>query len=180
MTDTASASTSTAVTDTDEYEHLRRKRKETQGTVELAEVVDVWVGTDEVVLRCRFDWATEPTRLGYDLNSDRGVARLERLCESNGLAFEQADHLEGSLVELQYSGQRWVPTAEAGYEQGQGSVGETFRAELELLARELAGSPAILRRGVRRVRSLSMTQTIIAVVLVKKLLIVALIAYLLL
>jgi hypothetical protein len=176
MTDTPSVS----ATDTDEYEHLRRKKKETQGTVELADIVDVWVGTDEVVVRCRFDWAAEPTRLSYDLHSDRGIARLERLCETNGLAFEQVDHLEGSLVELQYSGQRWVPTAEAGYEQGQGSIAETFRAELGLLARELAGAPAIVRRGIRRVRDLSMTQTIIAVLLVKKLLIVALIAYLVL
>jgi len=163
-----------------DYEHLRRKRKETEGTVELAEVVDVWVGEHEVVCRFGFEWTSERVRRGYDLDSDRDVARLEALCEANGLAFEQVTHLEGSLVELTYTGDVWEPTAEAAYSEDQGGAAETFCAESRLLVRELATAPAIVRRGVERARELTMTQTIIAVVLVKKVAIVALLAYLLL
>mgnify|MGYP006295252789 CR=1 FL=1 len=174
-----SEATTTETTQPSEYEHLHRKRKETEGTVELADVADVWVGDSEVVCRFRFEWATDPVRRAYDLDSDRDVARLERLCETNGLAFEQVTHLEGSFVELTYTGSAWVPTAEAAYTEGEGGAIETFRAESRLLVRELATAPAFLRRGVERARSLTMTQTVIAVVLVKKVAIVALLAYLL-
>ncbi|MDS0282315.1 hypothetical protein [Haloarcula onubensis] len=116
----------------------------------------------------------------YDLDSDRDVARLEALCRANGLAFEQVAHLEGALVELRYTGEAWVPTAEAAYTDGEGSAVETVLAEARLLVRELAAAPAAVRRGVERVRDLTLTQTIIAVVLVKKVVIVALLAYLLL
>jgi hypothetical protein len=163
-----------------DYEHLRHKRKETEGTVELAEVVDVWVGEDEVVCRFAFEWSSERVRRRYDLDSDRDVARLEALCETNGLAFEQATHLAEALVELTYTGDEWVPTAETAYTDGEGGAVETFRAESRLLVRELATAPAFLRRGVERVRGLTMTQTIVAVVLVKKVAIIALVAYLLL
>ena len=171
----------TATTDTaaSDYEHLRRKRKETDGTVELGEVVDLWVGEHEVVCRFGFEWTSERIRRRYDLDSDRDVARLEALCEANGLAFEQATHLEGTLVELTYTGEAWVPTAEAAYTDGEGGAVETFRAEGRLLVRELATAPAVVRRGVERLGELTMTQTIIAVVLVKKVAIVALLAYLL-
>ncbi|MBX0287789.1 hypothetical protein [Haloarcula salinisoli] len=163
-----------------DYEHLRRKRKETEGTAELAEVVDVWIGEHEVVCRFGFDWTSERVCRRYDLDSDRDVARLESLCETNGFDFEQAAHLEGTLVELAYTGDEWVPTAEAAYTDGEGGAVETFRAESRLLVRELATAPAVLRRGIERVRGLTMTQTIIGVVLVKKVAIVALLAYLLL
>ncbi|MDS0259736.1 hypothetical protein NDI56_10060 [Haloarcula sp. S1CR25-12] len=166
--------------ETADYEHLRRKRKETEGTVELAEIVDVWVGEREVVCRFGFEWTSERVRRRYDLDSDRDVARLEALCETNGLAFEQATHLDGAFVELTYTGEAWVPTAEAAYADGEGGAVETFRAESRLLVRELATAPAVLRRGVERVRALTVTQTIIGVVLVKKVAIVALLAYLLL
>ena len=171
--------TVTADATASDYEHLRRKRKETEGTVELAEVVDVWVGESEVICRFGFEWTSERVRRSYDLDSDRNVARLEALCEANGFTFEQATHLEGALVELGYTGDEWVPTAEAAYTDGEGSAVETFRAESRLLVRELATAPAIVRRGVRRVRGLTMTQTVIGVVLVKKVAIVALLAYLL-
>jgi hypothetical protein len=163
-----------------EYEHLHRKRKETAGTVELAEVVDVWVGERELVCRFQFDWATEPIQRRYDLDSDRDIAKVERLCEANGLQFEQASHLEGSLVELEYTGSQWLPRPEAAYTDGEGSAVETFRAEWRLLVRELAQSPAFLRRGIERVRALSTTQLIIGVILVKKVAIIALLAHLLL
>ena len=163
-----------------DHEHLRRKRKETEGTVELAEVVDVWVGEDQVVCRFGFEWTSDRVRRAYDLDSDRDVARLEALCETNGFAFEQVSHLDGSLVELTYTGESWVPSAEAAYTDGEGGAVETFRAESRLLIRELATAPAFLRRGVERLRGLTMTQTIIGVVLVKKVAIVALVAYLLL
>ncbi|MDT3436144.1 hypothetical protein KZ498_14920 [Haloarcula sp. 1CSR25-25] len=163
-----------------EYEHLHRKRKETAGTVELAEVADVWVGESELVCRFRFDWATDAIQRRYDLNSDRDIAKVERLCEANGLQFEQASHLEGSLVELEYTGSEWLPRPEAAYTDGAGSAVETFRAEWRLLVRDLAQSPAILRRGIERVRSLSTTQLIIGVVLVKKVAIIVLLAHLLL
>jgi hypothetical protein len=163
-----------------EYEHLHRKRKETAGTVELAEVVDVWVGESELVCRFQFDWATEPIQRRYDLDSDRDIAKVERLCEANGLQFEQAGHLEGTLVELEYTGSQWLPRPEAAYTDGAGSAVETFRAEWQLLVRELAQSPAFLRRGIERVRGLSTTQLIIGVILVKKVAIIALLAHLLL
>lgn len=163
-----------------EYEHLNRKRKETAGTVELAEVVDVWVGESELVCRFQFDWATDTIQRRYDLNSDRDIARVERLCEANGLQFEQVTHLEGSLVELEYTGSQWLPRPEAAYTEGEGSAVETFQAECRLLVRELAQSPAFLRRGIQRVRGLSTTQMIIGVILVKKIAIIALLAHLLL
>jgi hypothetical protein len=162
------------------YEHLRRKRAETEGATELAEVVDVWVGETEVVCRFGFEWTSERIRRTYDLDSDRDVARLEAVCETNGLAFEQAAHLEGSFVELTYTGEAWMPTAEAGYTDGGGTATETFRAESRLLLRELAAAPAALRRGVERLRGLTMTQTIVGVVLVKKVAIISILAFLLL
>jgi len=171
---------STVDGDTSDHEHLRRKRKETEETVELADVVDVWVGDSEVVCRFGFEWTSERVRRSYDLESDRDVVRLEALCETQGLAFEQATHLAGSLVELTYTGDTWVPAAETAYTDGEGGAIETFRADSRLLVRELATAPAALRRGIERVRELTMTQTIIAVVLVKKVAIVALLAYLLL
>jgi len=178
MSETESQLTTAA--DPSEYEHLKRKRKETTGTVELAEVADVWVGDDQIVCRFRFDWATDPIRRTYDLDSDRDVARLERLCEASGFSFEQVTHLEGALVELEYTGTEWLPTPEAAYTDGQGSALETFRAEWRLLVREVAHSPAFLRRGIQRLRGLSTTQWIIVVILVKKIAIVALLAHLLL
>jgi len=163
-----------------EYEHLHRKRKETAGTVELAEIVDVWVGESELVCRFQFDWATDAIQRRYDLNSDRDIAKVERLCEANGLQFDQASHLEGSLVELEYTGSQWLPRPEAAYTDGEGSAAETFRAEWRLLVDELAQSPAFIRRGIERVRALSTTQLIIGVILVKKVAIIALLAHLLL
>ena len=172
--------TTTVEGETGDYEHLRRKRKETEGTIELAEVANVWVGDSEVVVRFGFEWTSERVRRAYDLDSDRDVARLESLCEANGFAFEQVAHLDGALVELRDTGEAWVPTAEAAYTDGEGGAVETFRAESRLLVWELATAPAVLRRGVERARSLTMTQTIIAVVLVKKVIIVALLVYILL
>ncbi len=58
--------------------------------VELAEIVDVWVGESELVGRFQFDWATNAIQRRYGLNSDRDIAKVERLCEANGLQFEQA------------------------------------------------------------------------------------------
>lgn len=162
----------------DAYEHLRTKKKETEGTVELAEIVGVDVGETELVCRCRFDWRPDPVELVYDLDDDRDVARLERLCEANGLAFEQAAHLKGALVELAYTGGRWVPEVETGYVEDAGSPVETFLAELRLLLEQVATAPASVRRGVEWVRGLSTTQALIGAILVKKLLVVALIAYL--
>jgi hypothetical protein len=175
-----SETTATDTQQTAEYEHLRRKRKETEGTIELAEVVDVWVGETEVVCRFQFDWAGDPIRRTYDLDDDRDIAKLETLCETNGLDFEQLPHLEGTLLELRYTGSRWEPTATDAYTKNEGTLIETFRAECHLLAREIASSPAFVRNGIERIRGLSMTQTIIAVLLVKKLIIIALLAYVML
>jgi hypothetical protein len=161
----------------DAYEHLRTKKKETEGTVELAEIVGVDVGETDLVCRCRFDWRPDPVELCYDLDDDRDVARLERLCEANGLTFEQAPHLEGALVELAYTGDRWVPDVETGYVKDAGSPAETFRAEFALLVEQVATAPASVRRGVEWVRGLSTTQALIGAILVKKLLVVALVAY---
>lgn len=175
-----SETTTTESLQATEYGHLCRKRKETEGTVELAEVADVWVGEHEVVCQFAFEWASEPVRRAYDLDDERDIAKLEAVCEANGLKFEQVAHLEGSLVELRYTGSQWDPTAAAAYTDGDGTLVETFRAECHLLARELATAPAVVRHGVARVRSLTTTQTIIGVVLVKKLIVLGLLAYVML
>ena len=175
-----STTTATERSPSADYEHLRRKRKERRGTVERATVTDVWIGEDEVVLRLGFEWTTETVRLAYDLDDDREVCQLEALAESRGFAFEQIGHLESTQVEVVYTGEEWIPTAHESYVEGEGSLRDTFRTELRLLARELARSPAVLRGAIQRVRSLSLQQTIVAVVLVKKLLIVALLAWYLL
>ena len=73
-----------------------------------------------------------------------------------------------------------VPTVHSGYAEGEGSVSETFTTEVRLLARELAKSPKILRRLVEITRTMTTKQLILAVVIVKKLIIIAMIAWLLL
>lgn len=77
-----------------------------------------------------------------------------------------------------YTDEGWVPKATESFVDGRGSVGETFRTEPHLLARELAQCPCVLRRAVLSARSLSMRQAIIGVILLKELVIVALIAWL--
>lgn len=163
-----------------EYEHLRRKRAERRGNVETATVADVSVGESEAVLRLSAPWAPEGVRLSYDLDDDRDVCKLEALTDRRGFDFEQLPHLEGLDLEVVYTGEAWVPTAHEAYVEDRGSLGETFRTELRLLARELARSPRYLRRAVRWVRSLTTQQAIVGAVLLKKLLIVALLAWYLL
>ncbi|MFC4447907.1 hypothetical protein [Halorussus aquaticus] len=163
-----------------EYERLRTKKKERRGNAEQAEVRDVFVGENRVVLRVGFDWTADTRRLVYDLDDDRGVLKLEALAESNGFDFEQVSFLEGETLSVVYTGEEWVPEAHVSYVEGEGPVAETFLTELRLLARELARSPKALRRLVRVSRTLTTKQLVIAVIIVKKLIIVALIAWLLL
>ncbi|WP_162224559.1 hypothetical protein [Halorussus amylolyticus] len=163
-----------------EYEHLRTKKKERQGNEEHAEVRDVFVGEDEVSLALAFEWTTGTERLTYDLGDDRDVLKLEALAASHGFEFEQIGFLEGETLPVVYTGSEWTPTVHRGYAEGEGSVSETFTTELRLLARELARSPKILRRLVELSRTMSTKQLILAVIIVKKLIIIALIAWLLL
>lgn len=151
-----------------EYEHLARKKRERRGNVEETTVTDVYVGEREVVLRGEFDWAGGGVRISYDLDDDRDVGKLEALTADAGFAFEQVGHLEGSRIEVVCTGADagWVPTAHESYVDGRGSIGETFRTELSLLARELARSPRLVSRGIRGVRTLSLQQVIIAVIIV--------------
>jgi len=181
---TATAARSATERDRDaeasQYEHLRAKRKEKQGNVERARVRDVHVGESEVALRATFEWSSETLRFAYDLDDDRDVLKLEALTEASGFDFEQVSFLEGEDLPVVYTGSEWVPEAHVAYVEGEGSAGETFRTELRLLVRELARSPKLVRRLVRASRTLSTKQIIVAVVLVKKLIVVALLAWLLL
>ncbi len=163
-----------------EYEHLTTKKRQRQGNTELAQVTDVSVGTRTVVLTARFDWRAEAVRFRYDLNDDRDVLQLESLAESAGFEFEQVEFLEGETVEVTYTGDEWVPSAHAAHVEGSGSAVETFRTELRLLGRELARLPNLPRRAIRTLRTATTQQTIIGVILVKKLLIVVLLAWYLL
>lgn len=165
---------------TSEYEHLRTKRKERRGNVERAEVRTVFVGESQVVLTLAFEWTTDTERRVYDLDDDRDVLNLEALAESRGYAFEQLPFLEGETLDVRYVGGEWLPDAHAGHVEGEGSARETFLTELRLLARELARSPKALRRVVRLSRTMSTKQLVLAVVIVKKLIVVALLVWLLL
>lgn len=163
-----------------EYERLRTKKKERRGNAERAEVRDVFVGERRVVLTVGFEWTTDTERLAYDLDSDRDVLELEALAESKGFDFEQVSFLEGETISVVYTGNEWVPEAHVEYVEGEGSAGRTFLTELRLLGRELARSPKALRRLVRASRTMTTKQLVIAVIIVKKLVIVALLAWLLL
>ncbi|UPV74826.1 hypothetical protein M0R89_01850 [Halorussus limi] len=166
--------------ETPEYERLRTKKKERRGNAERAEVRDVFVGERRVVLTVGFPWTTDTERLAYDLDADRDVLKLEALTEAKGFDFEQVSFLEGETLSVVYTGDEWVPEAQIDYVEGEGSAGATFLTELRLLGRELARSPKVVRRLVRLSRTMTTKQTVIAVILVKKLIIVALVAWLVL
>lgn len=161
---------------TSEYERLRTKKKQRQGNAEQATVTDVFVGEDQVVLTAGFDWTSDTERFPYDLDDDRDVLKLEALADSKGFDFEQVSFLEGEPLEVVYTGSEWVPEAHVAYVEGEGSASETFRTELRLLVREMARTPGILRKFVQLSRSMSTKQWIVAVILVKKVIIIALIA----
>jgi hypothetical protein len=163
-----------------EYEHLRRKKKERTGNAEEAAVKDVFVGQNQVVLTVGFPWTTDTERLVYDLDNDRDVLKLEALTESKGFDFEQVSFLDGESLSVVYTGGEWVPEAQIEYVEGEGSASSTFLTELRLLGRELARSPKFVRRLVRLSRTMTTKQAVIAVILVKKIIIVALVAWLLL
>ncbi|MFC4550844.1 MULTISPECIES: hypothetical protein [Halorussus] len=163
-----------------EFERLRTKKKERRGNAEEAEVEDVFVGESRVVLTVGFDWTTDTERLAYDLDDDRDVLRLDALADAQGFEFEQVSFLEGESFPVVYTGEEWVPEAHLAHVESQGSAAETFAAESRLLARELARSPGVLRKFVRAVRRMTTKQWIIAVILVKKLVVVALVAWLVL
>lgn len=167
-------------TDAREYERLRDRKKRRRGNEERAEVRDVFVGDDRVALTLGFEWTTDTDRLAYDLTDDRDLLRLEALAESRGYEFEQLSFLEGERLPVVATGDGWTPTAHRGYAPDGGSVRETFVAELRLLARELARAPGALRWLVRVGRTMTTRQLIIAVIVVKKLVIVALVAWLVL
>ncbi|UPW00793.1 hypothetical protein M0R88_01505 [Halorussus gelatinilyticus] len=163
-----------------EYEHLRSKKKERKGNAERATVRDVFVGERRVVLTVGFPWTTDTERFVYDLDSDRDVLKLEALAESKGFDFEQVSFLDGESLSVVYTGETWVPEAQIEYVEGEGSAGATFLTELRLLGRELARSPKFVRRLVRLSRTMTTKQLVIAVVLVKKLIVIALVAWLVL
>ncbi|WP_137285061.1 hypothetical protein [Halorussus salinisoli] len=163
-----------------EYERLRTKKKEREGNAEQAEILDVFVDERRVVFTVGFEWTTDAERLVYDLDSDRDVLELEALAESQSFDFEQVSFLEGETLTVVYAGGEWVPEATLAHVEGEGSVRRTFLTELRLLARELARSPKALRRLVRVPRTMTTKQLILAVVVVKKLIIVALVAWLVL
>lgn len=163
-----------------EYEHLTTKKRQCQGNTELAQVTDVAVGTRTVVVTAAFDWSADAIRFRYDLDDDRDVLKLESLTESAGFEFEQVEFLEGETIEVTYTGREWVPSAHTAHVDGGGSAVATFTTELRLLARELARLPNLLRRAIRATRTATTQQTIIGIILVKKLLIVVMLAWYLL
>jgi hypothetical protein len=158
---------------TEEYELLTAKQKERQGNTETATVQNVRVTRTQVSLSLTFDWTADSTRLVYDLDDERDVRKLEALTDEHGFEFAQVGHLEGLTVPVRYTSQGWVPMTYLAYTEGEGSISETFRTELELFGRELAQTPGFLRRFVAWVKSLSTKQLVIGVIIVKKLLIIA-------
>ncbi|WP_266077234.1 hypothetical protein [Haladaptatus caseinilyticus] len=160
---------------TEEYELLTAKQKERDGTTEAGTVRHVHVNESQVVLTLTFDWTTDSERLVYALDDARDVRKLESLTDEHGFEFAQVSHLEGLSVTVRYTADGWVPVSTLAYTDGEGSVSETFRTELELLARELARSPGYVRRFVSWGRSLSTKQAVIAVIIVKKILVIALV-----
>lgn len=163
----------------DEYELLRQKKAETRGNTESARVVTVHVTPAEVTVTCTFDWERDQRRFRYDLDDSRDTLELEALAEAHGFAFEQVSHLEGTEVELTYTGAEWVPSAHAQFVEGQGSAAETFRTESRLLLRELARSPNFLRRLLKKTRSASAENAVLVAIVVKKLLVAGAVVYLL-
>lgn len=162
-----------------EYEHLSTKKRERRGNTEVAAVRDVDVNIQEVVITVGFEWTADPIQFRYDLDSDRDVLKLESLADTHGFDFEQVEFLEGETIEVTYTGSRWVPTAHDGHTEEVGSVSETFWTELRLLAREIARLPNLPRRGIRTLRTASTRQLIIGFVILKKLLILGLLAWVL-
>jgi hypothetical protein len=167
-------------TTTSEYEHLTSAKKERQGNTETATVEKVEVDPDKVVLTLTFEWRSERERLTYYLHDDRDVLKLQALTDQHGFDFEQVAHLEGLTLELSYTGARWIPEAHMAYVEGEGGIWDTFVTELKLLGREIARTPKFLRRTIRGARTMSTRQLIIVFVLVKKVIVVGMLAYILL
>lgn len=165
---------------TEEYELLTAKQKERSGTVETATVQRVRVSRTQVTLSLSFDWTAETTRIVYDLDDDRDVSKLESLVAEHGFEFVQIGHLEGLPVTVQYTSRGWVPTVHLAYTDGEGSLPETVRTELELFGRKLVRTPGFLRGVVTWTRSLTTKQFIVGVIIVKKLLIIAILVALVL
>ncbi len=103
----------------------------------------------------------------YDLDDERDVRKLEALADEHGFEFAQVGHLEGLTVPVRYTSQGWVPTTYLAYTEGEGSIPETFRTELELFGREIARTPGSLGRFASWLKSLSTKQLIIGVIIMK-------------
>ncbi len=162
MTNTASPSTS-------EYELLTSKQKEQPGNIETATVQGVSVSKTHVNLSLDFDWTADSTQLIYDLDDERDVRNLEAVTAEHGFEFAQVGYLEELPVTVRYTSDGWVPTAH--------SVSERSRFSPKFLVEHVRTS---VRRVVVRAKSLSVTQIIVGVILVKKLLVIAILVWLLL
>lgn len=167
-----------------EYEHLRTKRKERRGNAERATVRDVLVGADRVVLALEFAWTTGAERVEYDLDDDRDVLELEALAESKGFAFEQLGFLEGETLEAVYTGSAWIPNVRRAYAGERAEASEPTTSDTDLRPggppTRPARIPESLRRLTQTARTMTTTQLLVAVIIVKKLIIVAMLAWLLL
>jgi len=152
----------------DEYEHLQSKKRERRGNVETGRVQEVHVGPHVTRITVGFAWTTDAVDLYYDLDDDRDVLKLDAIAEAKDLEFGQVGHLEGMDLEMKYTGENWVPVAHVAHVDGEGSAWETFRTELQLLARSIARSPRVLRSGVDRLKGLGSSDLLLGAVAVKK------------
>lgn len=157
-----------------EYEHLRTKRKERRGNAERATVRSVFVGEDRVVITVEFPWTTDAERVEYDLDDDRDVLELEALAESKGFAFEQLGFLKDETLEMVYTGSEWIPNVQRAYADEGAAASKPSASATD------SRTPESLRRLTRTVRTMTTTQLLVAVIIVKKLIIVAMLAWLLL
>jgi hypothetical protein len=145
--------TDLSTTSTEEYELLTAKQKERERNTETATVEGVRVTRAQVNLSLTFDWTADSTRLVYDLDDERDVRKLEALADEHGFEFAQVGHLEGLSIPVRYTSRGWVPTTYLAYTEGEGTLSETVRTELELFGREIARTPGSLDRFVAWVKS---------------------------
>ncbi|MCO8244150.1 hypothetical protein [Haladaptatus sp. AB643] len=162
MTDVSTPST------TDEYELLTAKQKEQVGNTETATVRRVHVSETHVCLLLEFGWTADPARVSYDLDDDGDVRNLEAVTAEHGFEFVQVGYLEELPLAVRYTDDEWVPTAHTVSSSGYGSLLEVVSVERVRTA---------VRRFVVRVRSITMEEFIVGVILTKKMLVVAILIW---
>lgn len=153
---------------TDEYELLTAKQKEQVGNTETATVRRVQVTETHVSLSLDFGWTADPERVRYDLDDKGDVRNLEAVTAEHGFEFAQVGYLEELPLTVRYTGDEWVPTAHTVSSSGYGFP-------LEAVSVDRVRAP--VRRFLARMRSITMEEFIVGVILTKKMLVVAILIW---